>query len=185
MPASYSSMYKAISYKSECPRPSMVRKLPIYKPHWAYLGSHRKESTEKSRSAQYDRTWKMPLFMSGKGSQMMSSDVTSDQWDLEYKQLFAEGVCTIDFDSSFETLDLTLPLGSYRMIFENFENNPYFLQCNKYTSHPENSKLITLLLDRMNVCLPFGTKYVKVLDKCLRKNLPLFSCTLSLLSEHV
>ena len=67
--------------------------------------------------------------------------------DLEYRQLFTEGMGTINFKVCIHTLDLVLPFGSYGMLFVNFENNPYSLQRNKYAGHPEISKLITLALD--------------------------------------
>ena len=60
-----------------------------------------------------------------------------DQWDLEYRQLFAEGVGTVDLKPSIETLDLVLLSGSYRMIFANFENDPDSLQRQNYTGHLE------------------------------------------------
>ena len=66
--------------------------------------------------------------------------------DLEYRQLFTEGMGTINFEVCIHTLDLVLPFGIYRMLFVNFENN-YSLQRNKYTGHPEISKRITLALD--------------------------------------
>ena len=66
--------------------------------------------------------------------------------DLEYRQLFTEGMGTINFEVCIHTLDLVLPFGSYGMLFVNFENNSYSLQRNKYTGHPEISKRITLAL---------------------------------------
>ena len=55
------------------------------------------------------------------------------------------------------------------MLFSNFKNDPSTLQRHKNTSYPEISKLLTLSLDKMNVCLSFGTKYVGTKINVLRK----------------
>ena len=75
------------------------------------------------------------------------------------------------------------------MLFANFENDPYFLERYKYTSHPEFSKLLILSIDlhryRMNV-LPFiWYRKCQDKDKCPHKNTPLFSYTLSFLTHHI
>ena len=60
------------------------------------------------------------------------------------------------------------------MFFANFDNDPHSLQRHKPTSHMGISKLMTLSIDRMNVCLSSGTKYVMLKINVLTK-IPHFS----------
>ena len=76
--------------------------------------------------------------------------------------------------------------GHNPILFANFENDPYCLQSNKYTSHPKISKLFTLSPYRMKVGLSFGTKYVRVKINLLRKNPHFFHVQfLSFLSRYI
>ena len=51
------------------------------------------------------------------------------------------------------------------MLFANFENDSYSLQCHKYACHSEILKLLTISVDKMNVSLYYGTKYFGVNTK--------------------
>ena len=75
---------------------------------------------------------------------------------LEYRQLFIEGVGTIQY------------------FLRILKTSPYCIQRSKYTSNPEITKLLTLSLYRTKDCLSFGTKYVRVKINVLTKY-PTFS----------
>lgn len=116
---SYCSTNKVISCISERPRSSMTRKLPRYGHLWAFLGFIGKEGTENitndlKNTLVYE--WNMiPNDVIRRYVRSMRSRM----------RLFAEYVVIIDITNSIETLDLTLPERRYRILFANFENDPY------------------------------------------------------------